>query len=72
MECQSTLGSHSGGPSQGFSLVMIEYTLAPSARMDQIVGEARRAVAWVINMKTAKALGLTIPSLPLPSGSEAV
>jgi hypothetical protein len=51
--------------SAGFSLVMIEYTLAPSARIDQIVGVARRAVAWVINMKTAKALGLTIPSLPL-------
>jgi arylformamidase len=32
----------------GFNLAMIEYTLAPAARMDQIVGEARSAVAWVI------------------------
>jgi arylformamidase len=34
--------------SAGFNLAMIEYTLAPSARMDQIVGEARSVVAWVI------------------------
>ena len=34
--------------SAGFNLAMVEYTLAPSARMDQIVGEARGAVAWVI------------------------
>ena len=27
----------------------MEYTLAPAARMDQIVGEVRAAVAWVID-----------------------
>jgi acetyl esterase/lipase len=32
----------------GFNLVLIEYTLAPAARMDQIVGEIVSAVAWVI------------------------
>jgi arylformamidase len=32
----------------GFNLALIEYTLAPAARMDQIVGEVRSAVAWVI------------------------
>jgi acetyl esterase/lipase len=37
-----------GVRSAGFDLAMIEYTLAPAARMDQIVGEARSAVAWVI------------------------
>ena len=33
----------------GFNLALIEYTLAPAARMDQIVAEVRRAVAWVID-----------------------
>ncbi len=33
----------------GFNLVLIEYTLAPAARMDQIVDEVRRAVVWVID-----------------------
>jgi arylformamidase len=33
----------------GFNLVLVEYTLAPAARMDQIVAEVRRAVAWVID-----------------------
>jgi acetyl esterase/lipase len=32
----------------GFNLALIEYTLAPAARMDEIVGEVRRAVAWTI------------------------
>ena len=32
----------------GFNLVLVEYTLAPAARLDQIVGEVRSAVAWVI------------------------
>ena len=32
----------------GFNLANIEYTLAPAARMDQIVGEVRAAVAWTI------------------------
>ena len=33
----------------GFNLVLVEYTLAPAARMDQIVAEIRRSVAWVID-----------------------
>jgi arylformamidase len=33
----------------GFNLALLEYTLAPAARMDQIVDEVRRAVAWVID-----------------------
>jgi arylformamidase len=44
-----------GVRSAGFNLAMIEYTLAPAARMDQIVGEARSAVAWVI--EHAKEIG---------------
>src|SRR5215470_10477280 len=32
----------------GFNLAVIEYTLAPEARLDQIVAEVRSAVAWVI------------------------
>ena len=32
----------------GFNLALMEYTLAPAARMDRIVGEVRAAVAWVI------------------------
>jgi len=32
----------------GFNLALIEYTLAPAARLDQIVGEVRAAVAWLI------------------------
>lgn len=33
----------------GFNLALLEYTLAPQARMDQIVAEVRAAVAWVID-----------------------
>jgi arylformamidase len=33
----------------GFNLALVEYTLAPAARMDQIVSEVRRGVAWVID-----------------------
>jgi arylformamidase len=33
----------------GFNLALIEYTLAPAARMDQIVAEVRRAMAWLID-----------------------
>ena len=33
----------------GFNLALVEYTLAPDARMDVIVGEVRRAVAWAID-----------------------
>ena len=39
----------------GFNLALIEYTLAPAARLDQIVDEVRSAVAWVI--EHAKELG---------------
>jgi acetyl esterase/lipase len=41
--------------SAGFNLALIEYTLAPAARLDQIVAEVRAAVAWVIDH--AKELG---------------
>ena len=41
--------------SAGFNLAVIEYTLAPAARLDQIVAEVRKAVAWVI--EHAKELG---------------
>jgi acetyl esterase/lipase len=33
----------------GFNLALVEYTLAPAARLDQIVAEVRAAVAWVID-----------------------
>ncbi len=33
----------------GFNLVLVEYTLAPAARLDRIVAEIRAAVAWVID-----------------------
>src|SRR5215510_13862813 len=39
----------------GFYLALVEYTLAPAARLDEIVGEIRSAVAWVI--EHAKELG---------------
>ena len=39
----------------GFNLALIEYTLAPAVRLDEIVREVRRAVAWVIDH--AKELG---------------
>ena len=39
----------------GFNLALIEYTLAPAARMDQIVKEVRSGVVWVIDH--AKELG---------------
>jgi arylformamidase len=39
----------------GFNFVVIEYTLAPAVRLDEIVREVRRAVAWVI--EHAKELG---------------
>jgi len=42
-----------GVGSAGFNLAMIEYTLAPAARIDEIVGEARCAVSWVIEHATA-------------------
>jgi acetyl esterase/lipase len=32
----------------GFHLALLEYTLAPEARLDQIAGEVRTAVAWII------------------------
>jgi acetyl esterase/lipase len=39
----------------GVNLALVEYTLAPAARLDQIVAEVRAAVAWVIDH--AKELG---------------
>jgi acetyl esterase/lipase len=32
----------------GFNMALMEYTLAPAARLDEIVAETRAAVAWVI------------------------
>jgi acetyl esterase/lipase len=32
---------------RGFNLAVIEYTLAPEARMDRIVAEVRRAILWL-------------------------
>jgi len=32
----------------GFNLAVVEYTLAPAARLDAIVAEVRAAVAWVV------------------------
>jgi acetyl esterase/lipase len=32
----------------GFNLVLVEYTLAPAARMDEIVAEIRAALAWTV------------------------
>ena len=39
----------------GFNLALVEYTLAPAARLDQIVAEVRAGVAWVLDH--AKELG---------------
>ncbi len=36
-----------GAASHGFNVAVVEYTLAPEARMDQIVGEARQAITWL-------------------------
>jgi acetyl esterase/lipase len=39
----------------GFNLVLVEYTLAPAARLDAIVAEVRAGVAWTI--EHAKEIG---------------
>lgn len=52
----------------GFNLALVEYTLAPEARMDQITAEVRRAVAWVIDH--AQELGAD-PARVLVSGHSA-
>ena len=39
----------------GFNLALVEYTLAPVARLDQIVAEVRASVAWVV--EHAKEIG---------------
>ena len=52
----------------GFNLVLVEYTLAPAARLDQIVAEIRSAVSWVI--EHAKELGGD-PGRVFVSGSSA-
>jgi acetyl esterase/lipase len=45
-----------GGPlSRGFSVALVEYTLAPEAAMDRIVAEARRALEWLA--RNAERLG---------------
>jgi arylformamidase len=52
----------------GFNVVLVEYTLAPAARLDQIVAEIRSAVSWVI--EHAKELGGD-PGRVFVSGSSA-
>jgi arylformamidase len=52
----------------GFNVVLVEYTLAPAARLDQIVAEIRSAVSWVI--EHAKELGGD-PARVVVSGSSA-
>ena len=37
-----------GALSRGFNGVLVEYTIAPAARMDAIVAEARAGVRWVV------------------------
>ena len=36
-----------GALSHGLNVAVIEYTLAPQARMDRIVGEVRHAISWL-------------------------
>jgi acetyl esterase/lipase len=36
-----------GAVSHGLNVAVVEYTLAPEARIDQIVGEVRHAVGWL-------------------------
>ena len=36
-----------GALSHGLNVAVIEYTLAPDARLDRIVGEVRQAIAWL-------------------------
>jgi arylformamidase len=36
-----------GAVSHGLNVAVIEYTLAPEARMDRIVGEVRHAISWL-------------------------
>jgi arylformamidase len=36
-----------GALSHGLNVALIEYTLAPAAGLDQIVGEVRRAIGWL-------------------------
>ena len=52
----------------GFNLAVVEYTLAPAARMDAIVAEIRASVAWII--EHAKELGGD-PSRVFASGHSA-
>src|SRR5689334_3582944 len=35
-----------GAVSHGLNVAVVEYTLAPKAKMDRIVGEVRRAISW--------------------------
>jgi acetyl esterase/lipase len=36
-----------GALSHGLNVAIVEYTLAPEARMDRIVGEVRQAISWL-------------------------
>jgi arylformamidase len=44
-ELYSTLAE--GAVSHGLNVAVVEYTLAPEARMDRIVDEVRRAIGWL-------------------------
>jgi acetyl esterase/lipase len=52
----------------GFNLALVEYTLAPAARLDQIVAEVRASVAWIVDH--AKEVGGD-PGLVFVSGHSA-
>src|SRR5436305_4620823 len=45
-----------GAVSHGLNMAVVEYTLAPEARMDRIVGEVRHAISWL-----HEHLGVTVP-----------
>ena len=50
----------------GINLAVIEYTLAPAARLDRIVAEARRAVRWLaehLGEYGADRSGYTFPAI---------
>ena len=36
-----------GAVSHGLNVAVVEYTLAPEARMDRIVGDVRHAISWL-------------------------
>jgi arylformamidase len=47
----------------GINLAVIEYTLAPAARLDRIVAEVRRAVRWFAEHMARTRTGYTFPAI---------